>query len=87
MARALINHPKIIFADEPSGSLDVRNAATLHALFFELREKLGQTFVLATHNPILAAMADRKVLIQDGALQPCKDASHLKEKSEEHSVR
>ncbi|XWN34595.1 MAG: ABC transporter ATP-binding protein [Roseivirga sp.] len=68
VARALINHPKIVFADEPSGSLDAHNAIALHALFFELREKLGQTFVLATHNPLLADMADRKVLIQDGRL-------------------
>lgn len=68
VARALINDPQIVFADEPSGSLDSQNAAALHALFFELREKLGQTFVLATHDQALAAMADRKLGIRDGKL-------------------
>lgn len=68
VARALINSPRIVFADEPSGSLDSRNALALHELFFELRQKLGQTFVLATHNQMLADMADRKLYIQDGNL-------------------
>ena len=68
VARALINSPCIVFADEPSGSLDSTNAAALHKLFFELRKHLGQTFVLATHNQALANMADRKLLIQDGRL-------------------
>lgn len=68
VARALINNPRIIFADEPSGSLDSKHAAALHKLFFELREHLGQTFVLATHNQALANMADRKLMIQDGRL-------------------
>ena len=68
VARALINNPKIVFADEPSGSLDSDNAAALHTLFFELRETLGQTFVLATHNHALADMADKKLLIRDGKL-------------------
>ena len=68
MARALLNSPKIVFADEPSGNLDSENAAALHALFFELRDKTGQTFVLATHNPTLADMADRQLLLRDGKL-------------------
>jgi lipoprotein-releasing system ATP-binding protein len=68
VARALINHPRIVFADEPSGSLDSKNAASLHALFFELREKLNQTFVFATHNEALAHLADRKLFIQDGTI-------------------
>ena len=68
VARALINDPQIVFADEPSGSLDSQNAAALHALFVELREKLGQAFVLATHNQALAAMADRRLCIRDGRL-------------------
>lgn len=68
VARALINDPQIIFADEPSGNLDKDNAASLHALFFELRAQLGQTFVLATHDPVLANMADRQLVIQDGKL-------------------
>ena len=68
VARALINSPQVVFADEPSGSLDSHNATVLHQLFFELREKLGQTFVLATHNQALAAMADRQLGIRDGKL-------------------
>ncbi len=68
ISRALMNDPKIIFADEPSGSLDSKNATALHALFFKLREKLGKTFVLATHHQAFADMADRKLLIQDGRL-------------------
>ena len=68
VARALINSPKVVFADEPSGNLDANNAAALHALFFELRDKIGQTFVLATHNQALANMADRQLFLQDGKL-------------------
>lgn len=68
VARALINNPKIVFADEPSGNLDSQNAATLHALFLELRDKMKQTFVVATHDQVLANMADRQLLIQDGRL-------------------
>lgn len=68
VARALINNPRIVFADEPSGSLDSKNAASLHKLFFDLRDKLGQTFVFATHNQLLADMADRRLFIQDGSL-------------------
>ena len=68
VARALINSPKIVFADEPSGSLDSRNAAALYTLLFELRDKTGQTFVLATHDQALADMTDRQLLIQDGKL-------------------
>ena len=66
IARALLNKPKVVFADEPSGNLDTCNAGALHALFFELREKLGQTFVLATHSKTLAAMADRKLVLEGG---------------------
>ena len=61
VARALINNPSIIFADEPSGNLDSESADNLHKLFFELREKFGQTFVIVTHNEELAEMADRKL--------------------------
>jgi lipoprotein-releasing system ATP-binding protein len=68
VARALINSPKVVFADEPSGNLDSKNAAALHALFFELRDKIDQTFVLATHDQALANMADRQLFIQDGKL-------------------
>lgn len=66
VARALINKPKIIFADEPSGSLDEKNAEELHSLIFSLRKSLGQTFVISTHNKELAAMADRTLILKDG---------------------
>jgi lipoprotein-releasing system ATP-binding protein len=66
VARALINNPKVIFADEPSGNLDSESAENLHNLFFELRDKFGQTFVIVTHNENLASMADRKLVMKDG---------------------
>jgi lipoprotein-releasing system ATP-binding protein len=68
VARALINDPKIIFADEPSGNLDSQNAQSLHELFFELREKFGQTFVIVTHNQDLDHMADRMLTMHDGKI-------------------
>ena len=68
IARALMNSPAIIFADEPSGNLDSKNAETLHQLFFELRDKLGQTFVIVTHNKELAEMADRVIELKDGRI-------------------
>jgi lipoprotein-releasing system ATP-binding protein len=66
VARALINNPDVIFADEPSGNLDSESAENLHQLFFELRDKFGQTFVIVTHNQKLADMADRKLVMKDG---------------------
>ncbi len=68
VARALINEPSVIFADEPSGNLDSTSAENLHKLFFELRDKFGQTFVLVTHNKELAAMADRTLTMKDGVI-------------------
>ncbi|MGB3144317.1 MAG: ABC transporter ATP-binding protein [Maribacter sp.] len=68
VARALVNNPSIIFADEPSGNLDSESADNLHKLFFELREKFGQTFVIVTHNEELAEMADRKLTMVDGKI-------------------
>jgi lipoprotein-releasing system ATP-binding protein len=68
VARALINNPAIILADEPSGNLDTESAENLHNLFFKLRDKFGQTFVIVTHNKDLAAMADRKLIMQDGTI-------------------
>lgn len=68
VARALINSPSIIFADEPSGNLDSESADTLHKLFFELRNEFGQTFVIVTHNEYLADMADRKLVMVDGLI-------------------
>lgn len=68
VARALINRPRLLLADEPSGNLDTRNARELHDLFFRLRDDLGQTFVVVTHNTLLADMADRKITLLDGKL-------------------
>lgn len=68
VARALINNPKIVFADEPSGNLDSNNAQALHELFFDLRENFGQSFVIVTHNQELAQMADRTLTMQDGKI-------------------
>ena len=68
VARSLINKPKVIFADEPSGNLDSQNSADLHRLFFDLRERFDQTFVIVTHNESLANMADRKLVMQDGII-------------------
>ncbi len=69
VARALINSPKVIFADEPSGNLDSENAQKLHQLFFTLRDNLKQTIVVVTHNEALADMADRKLVMKDGLIQ------------------
>ncbi len=68
VARALINSPRIIFADEPSGNLDSKNAQELHDIFFKLREEFNQTFVIVTHNEQLAAMADRTLVMKDGLI-------------------
>src|SRR4051812_25584427 len=73
VARALINDPKVIFADEPSGNLDSRNAEELHRLFFRLRDTFGQTFVIVTHNKDLAAMADRTLVMSDGRIVGAKE--------------
>jgi len=69
IARALINQPSIVFADEPSGNLDAKNSAELHDLFFDLRKHFNQTFVIVTHDPILADKADRKIVIRDGGIE------------------
>lgn len=68
VARALINNPDLIFADEPSGNLDTESAENLHHLFFKLRDEFGQTFVIVTHNKELANMADRKLTMVDGKI-------------------
>ena len=68
VARALINNPELIFADEPSGNLDTKSAENLHNLFFKLRDKFGQTFVIVTHNEELANLADRKIVMQNGTI-------------------
>ena len=69
VARALINDPAVILADEPSGNLDSKSAVELHKLFFELRENFNQTFIIVTHNQDLANMADRKLVIKDGIIE------------------
>jgi lipoprotein-releasing system ATP-binding protein len=66
VARALINTPSVVLADEPSGNLDSKNARELHSLFFDLREQYNQTFIIVTHNEEFAEMADRKILMRDG---------------------
>ena len=68
VARSLINKPAVIFADEPSGNLDTASADNLHQLFFRLRDEMGQTFVIVTHNTELADMADRKLVMSDGLI-------------------
>ena len=68
VARALINDPMVVLADEPSGSLDTKNKAELHNLFFELRDRLNQTFVIVTHDEQLAALTDRTIYLKDGKI-------------------
>ena len=69
VARALINNPKVVFADEPSGNLDSKNTQELHQLFFSLRKEFDQTFVIITHNKEFAAIADRKIQLSDGIIK------------------
>lgn len=69
VARALMNEPELILADEPSGNLDSKNARELHELFLELRRDEGQTFVIVTHNDTLAELADRKIVMEDGLIK------------------
>lgn len=73
VARALVNNPAIILADEPSGSLDTKNKEELHQLFFELRDKFGQTFVIVTHDEQLASTTDRTIKMKDGMLEAEND--------------
>ena len=68
VARALVNHPRVVLADEPSGNLDTRTKNELHQLFFTLREELGQTFVIVTHDTELARMSDRQIKLNDGMI-------------------
>ncbi|MBR4187756.1 MAG: ABC transporter ATP-binding protein [Bacteroidaceae bacterium] len=72
VARALVGKPDVVFADEPSGSLDTQNKQELHRLFFDLRDQMGQTFVIVTHDEQLADLADRKICMQDGRIIPAQ---------------
>ena len=74
IARALVNSPAVLLADEPSGNLDSHNRDEIHRLFFDLRERLGQTVVIVTHDENLAAMADRKISMSDGLILGCETA-------------
>jgi lipoprotein-releasing system ATP-binding protein len=77
VARALINHPAVILADEPSGSLDSKNKEELHQLFFDLRDKFGQTFVIVTHDEQLASITDRTIHMRDGQLENLEELDTL----------
>lgn len=77
VARALINHPAVILADEPSGSLDSKTRKSLHQLFFDLRDKFGQTFVIVTHDEQLASITDRTIHMRDGQLENLEELDTL----------
>jgi lipoprotein-releasing system ATP-binding protein len=85
VARALVNNPAVILADEPSGSLDSKNKEELHQLFFDLREKYGQTFVIVTHDEGLASITDRTIKMRDGLLEVPEHSLEIPENQLEES--
>ena len=82
VARALVNHPAVVLADEPSGSLDSQNKDELHRLFFDLRDRLKQTFVIVTHDESLASMTDRTIHMVDGCLTSDESSESLLSKKD-----
>lgn len=86
VARALMNEPDVVFADEPSGSLDSHNKAELHQLFFDLRDKFGQTFVIVTHDEELAALTDRTIHLADGRIVSESSRMHPEETTETSNI-
>ena len=86
VARALVNNPAVIFADEPSGSLDSKNKAELHQLFFNLRDRFGQTFVIVTHDEQLAKTTDRTIEMKDGQLCTQHDTETTNENKETETI-
>ncbi|MGN1264093.1 MAG: ABC transporter ATP-binding protein [Prevotella sp.] len=87
VARALVNNPAVILADEPSGSLDTHNKEELHRLFFDLRDRFGQTFVIVTHDEQLASITDRTIKMRDGLLETESDAQPATDETEADEVQ
>jgi len=87
VARALVNKPAVILADEPSGSLDTKNKEELHQLFFDLRNQFGQTFVIVTHDEQLASTTDRTIHLRDGLILPTEQTNHTDFQDDENKAR